>query len=190
MGRVCHEQGINNFCRELGITRNDGTVHLHKLAFHVRAALDPVSPRCLAVLQPLRLTLINLPASHLEHVTGKVGAMSSLAGSSPAPGMSQVPASVLPGPESGAGSPSDALLIRPASCKSLWCSPAAMSAGWQCLRCTLPSAALPDSLSFLPLVGRCVCHDFFIVQDKSDCVGGIACGRSSQGAATRPTSCP
>ena len=66
-------QSINNFCRELGITRSDSTVHLHKLDFHVRADLDAVSPRCLAVLQPLRLTLTNLPPGHLEHVPAKVG---------------------------------------------------------------------------------------------------------------------
>ena len=69
----CAAQGINNFCRELGITRSDSVVHLHKLDFHVRADLDAVSPRCLAVLRPLRLTLTNLPASFLEHVPAKVG---------------------------------------------------------------------------------------------------------------------
>ncbi|KAK9794917.1 hypothetical protein WJX73_006674 [Symbiochloris irregularis] len=65
-------EGINAFCRELGITRSDSIVHLHKLDFHVRAHLDAVSPRCLAVLHPLRLVLTNLAPDYLHHVHGKV----------------------------------------------------------------------------------------------------------------------
>ena len=67
-------QAINNFCRELGITRSDSMVHLHKLDFHVRADLDVGSPRCLAVLDPLRLTLANLPDDFFQNVSGKVQA--------------------------------------------------------------------------------------------------------------------
>ena len=57
----------------MGITRSDSMVHLHKLDFHVRADLDAVSPRCLAVLHPLRLTLTNLAPDFHEHVPAKVG---------------------------------------------------------------------------------------------------------------------
>lgn len=47
-------------------------MHLHKLDFHVRAELDAASPRCLAVLHPLRLTLTNLAPSHHTYVSAKV----------------------------------------------------------------------------------------------------------------------
>lgn len=33
-------QAINNFCREIGVTRSEGEVHLHKLDHHIRADLD------------------------------------------------------------------------------------------------------------------------------------------------------
>lgn len=53
-------QAINKFCRELGITRSDAAIHMHKLEYHVRAELDTYSPRALAVLRPLRVVLTNL----------------------------------------------------------------------------------------------------------------------------------
>lgn len=74
---LCALQGINSFCRELGITRSDSVVHLHKLDFHVRAHLDTASPRCLAVLHPLRLILSNLPEDFLQHLPGRVSSHSS-----------------------------------------------------------------------------------------------------------------
>ena len=64
-------QGINNFCREIGITRTGGELPLHILDFHVRAHLHFTSPRTLAVLHPLRLVITNLPEDHLEMVDAK-----------------------------------------------------------------------------------------------------------------------
>ena len=69
-------QALNNFCREGGITRNDATAHLHKLDHHVRLDLDACSPRCLAVLEPLRLVLANLPPDHHILVQGRVKLLS------------------------------------------------------------------------------------------------------------------
>ena len=80
---ICHEgltfdcllgvlQGINNFCREIGITRTGGELPLHILDFHVRADLHLTSPRTLAVLRPLKLVIINLPEDHYEMVDAKV----------------------------------------------------------------------------------------------------------------------
>ena len=48
-------QGINLLCQELGITRSENEIPLHKLFHHVRAHLDESSPRALAVLRPLKL---------------------------------------------------------------------------------------------------------------------------------------
>lgn len=46
---------INNFCREIGITRNENIIPMHKLEHHIRAELDASSPRALAVLRPLKV---------------------------------------------------------------------------------------------------------------------------------------
>ena len=65
-------QAINSFCRELGITRAESAVHLHKLDYHIRLDLDASSPRCLAVLRPLRVVLINLLEDHHTMYAAKV----------------------------------------------------------------------------------------------------------------------
>lgn len=65
-------QAINNFCKELGITRSDADIHLHKLEHHVRAELEVSSPRTLAVLKPLLVVLTNLPSDYHEIVKAKV----------------------------------------------------------------------------------------------------------------------
>ena len=46
---------INNFCREIGITRNENVIPMHKLEHHMRTDLDVTSPRTLAVLRPLKV---------------------------------------------------------------------------------------------------------------------------------------
>lgn len=73
-------QGINNFCREIGITRTGGELPLHILDFHVRGDLHLTSPRTLAVLHPLRVVITNLPEDHYEMVDAKA----SLQGTRPA----------------------------------------------------------------------------------------------------------
>lgn len=65
-------QSVNNFCREVGVTRSEGEVHLHKLDHHIRLELDASSRRALGVLRPLRVVITNLPDSHFEEVEAKV----------------------------------------------------------------------------------------------------------------------
>jgi glutaminyl-tRNA synthetase len=55
-------EGINLLCQEIGITRSDNEITLHKLFHHVRNHLDETSPRALAVLRPLKL--VRATASH------------------------------------------------------------------------------------------------------------------------------
>ena len=64
-------QGINNFCREIGITRTGGELPLHILDYHVRADLHLTSARTLAVLHPLKVVITNLPEDHYEMVDAK-----------------------------------------------------------------------------------------------------------------------
>lgn len=49
-----------SFCRDVGITRSDGGEVKHQLLdHHIRADVDPLSKRCLAVLRPLKLVITN-----------------------------------------------------------------------------------------------------------------------------------
>lgn len=68
----CITQAIKNLCREVGITRNDTEIPLHKLDHHIRADLDGTSERVLAVLRPLKLVLTNLPEDYSHTVEAKV----------------------------------------------------------------------------------------------------------------------
>lgn len=52
---------INNFCRDIGVTRNDNTIDNHRLEHHCREDLDGSARRAFAVLRPLKVTLINVP---------------------------------------------------------------------------------------------------------------------------------
>ena len=63
---------------ELGITRSDAAIHMHKLEHHVRAELDETSPRALAVLRPLTVTLTNLSEADAIPVDAEVGTFPSL----------------------------------------------------------------------------------------------------------------
>lgn len=60
--------GINSFCRELGVTRNESGVPMHRLEFHIRTDLEKIAPRRMAVLDPLRVVITNMPADKVEHV--------------------------------------------------------------------------------------------------------------------------
>ncbi|KXZ51794.1 hypothetical protein GPECTOR_11g237 [Gonium pectorale] len=62
---------VNAFCRDIGITRNENLVPLHRLEHHVRAELDATSPRALAVLRPLKVVITNMPEGHFEEVEAK-----------------------------------------------------------------------------------------------------------------------
>lgn len=59
-------------CREIGITRNETEIPLHKLDYHIRADLDTAAERVLAVLKPLKLVLTNLPEDYSHTVEAKV----------------------------------------------------------------------------------------------------------------------
>ncbi|KAG2491132.1 hypothetical protein HYH03_010575 [Edaphochlamys debaryana] len=62
---------VNAFCRDIGITRNENIIALHRLEHHVRAELDATSPRALAVLRPLKVVITNMPEAHFEEVEAK-----------------------------------------------------------------------------------------------------------------------
>eukprot|EP00163_Fabomonas_tropica_P032720 TRINITY_DN832_c2_g1_i2.p1 TRINITY_DN832_c2_g1~~TRINITY_DN832_c2_g1_i2.p1 ORF type:complete len:672 (+),score=249.33 TRINITY_DN832_c2_g1_i2:504-2519(+) len=53
---------INNFVRAIGISRNENLIRMQNLEHHVRVDLDEKANRVLAVLDPLKITLTDMPA--------------------------------------------------------------------------------------------------------------------------------
>lgn len=71
-------QAINNFCRELGVTRTENLqVAYHKLEHYIRQDLDSSCPRALAVLDPLRVVLTNCADDFHEDQYARVSSTGS-----------------------------------------------------------------------------------------------------------------
>uniref|UniRef100_A0A3B1IRP8 glutamine--tRNA ligase n=1 Tax=Astyanax mexicanus TaxID=7994 RepID=A0A3B1IRP8_ASTMX len=56
-------QAINNFCARVGVTVAQTTMEPHLLEACVREVLNDTAPRIMAVLEPLKVTITNLPAN-------------------------------------------------------------------------------------------------------------------------------
>ena len=52
---------LRDFCRRIGITKSENNVELALLESCVREALEPAAPRAMAVLDPVKLVITNLP---------------------------------------------------------------------------------------------------------------------------------
>ncbi|CAK0743004.1 hypothetical protein CVIRNUC_001436 [Coccomyxa viridis] len=83
--RGARPQAIKNMCREIGITRNETEIPLHKLDYHIRADLDTAAERVLAVLKPLKLVLTNLPEDYSHTVEAKLFPSNPDSGTYPVP---------------------------------------------------------------------------------------------------------
>ena len=57
---------IRLFCDRIGVTKADTWIEYPQLEQALRDTLDPVAPRAVAVLTPLRLELVNWPADRAE----------------------------------------------------------------------------------------------------------------------------
>ncbi|XP_068599707.1 glutamine--tRNA ligase-like [Brachionichthys hirsutus] len=56
-------EAINNFCARVGVTVSQTTTEPHLLDACVRDVLNDTAPRVMAVLEPLKITITNLPES-------------------------------------------------------------------------------------------------------------------------------
>jgi len=56
-------EAIRDFCRRIGITKSDNNVELALLESCVREALEPIAPRAMAVLDPVKVVITNVPES-------------------------------------------------------------------------------------------------------------------------------
>ncbi|KAK2899068.1 hypothetical protein Q8A67_010486 [Cirrhinus molitorella] len=61
-------QAINNFCARVGVTVAQTTMEPHLLEACVREVLNDTAPRAMAVLQPLKITITNLPTNAQKEV--------------------------------------------------------------------------------------------------------------------------
>ncbi|KAI8903691.1 hypothetical protein DFJ77DRAFT_481447 [Powellomyces hirtus] len=62
-------EAVNAFVRDLGVTTANSTIHPDRLENVVREHLNDVAPRLMVVVEPLKVTLVNLPSDYLEEVT-------------------------------------------------------------------------------------------------------------------------
>lgn len=70
-------EGLRDFCTRVGVSKNDGVVDVGLLEFCIRQSLENTAPRAMAVLNPLKVTLTNLPQalnlSHARHPNVDMG---------------------------------------------------------------------------------------------------------------------
>jgi len=59
-------ESIREFCRLIGITKKDNVIEMGVLENSVREDLDKRAPRAMAVLRPLKVTLINWPEGEVQ----------------------------------------------------------------------------------------------------------------------------
>ncbi|XP_019746738.1 glutamine--tRNA ligase [Hippocampus comes] len=61
-------EAINNFCARVGVTVSQTTTEPHLLEACVRDVLNETAPRAMAVLEPLKITIVNLPEDSKSEV--------------------------------------------------------------------------------------------------------------------------
>ncbi|MFH0726296.1 MAG: glutamine--tRNA ligase/YqeY domain fusion protein [Pseudomonadota bacterium] len=61
---------IRNFCERIGVARRDSVVDVALLEHAIREDLNQHAPRVLAVLNPLRVVIVNYPDDLVEELTG------------------------------------------------------------------------------------------------------------------------
>jgi len=59
---------IRNFCEQIGVGRSDSWIDVSILEESVRADLNDLAPRAMAVLRPVKLVIENYPAGHSEEL--------------------------------------------------------------------------------------------------------------------------
>jgi glutaminyl-tRNA synthetase len=62
-------EAIRHFCERIGVARADSTVDIGLMEFCLREDLNKHAPRAMAVLRPLKVTLMNYPEDRMEELT-------------------------------------------------------------------------------------------------------------------------
>lgn len=70
-------EGLKDFCKRVGVSKTDGIVDVAMLEFCIRQSLENTASRGMAVLDPLKVTLTNLPndmdLTHARHPNVDMG---------------------------------------------------------------------------------------------------------------------
>ncbi|KAJ3110440.1 hypothetical protein HDU96_006616 [Phlyctochytrium bullatum] len=61
-------EAISAFCREIGVTTANTVIPVERLENYVRDHLNEIAPRIMALLEPVKVTITNLPDNHLEYI--------------------------------------------------------------------------------------------------------------------------
>ena len=61
-------RALRNFCREVGVSKANSTVDIAMLEHEVRADLNEMAMRVMAVLKPLKVVLTNYPEGEVEYM--------------------------------------------------------------------------------------------------------------------------
>ncbi len=64
-------ESIRNFVETIGIAKRDNLIDVSLLEFHVREDLNKITPRVMAVLDPLKLVITNYPEGKTEWLTAE-----------------------------------------------------------------------------------------------------------------------
>ncbi|MGB4501092.1 MAG: glutamine--tRNA ligase/YqeY domain fusion protein [Natronincolaceae bacterium] len=59
-------KAIRNFCREIGVAKNQSIVDEQMLEYFIRADLNETAPRTMAILRPLKVIITNYPEGQVE----------------------------------------------------------------------------------------------------------------------------
>ncbi|MCP4500272.1 MAG: glutamine--tRNA ligase/YqeY domain fusion protein [Deltaproteobacteria bacterium] len=64
-------KSVRNFIASVGVSRNDGIIDMSKLEAAVRDDLNEITPRYMAVMDPLKVVITNYPDDQEEELVGK-----------------------------------------------------------------------------------------------------------------------
>jgi len=62
-------EAVREFCKRIGVTKQDNTVEMSALESCIREDLNERAPRAMAVLDPIRVVIENLPEGYAEDIT-------------------------------------------------------------------------------------------------------------------------
>ncbi|MEY4294805.1 MAG: hypothetical protein RLY82_493, partial [Pseudomonadota bacterium] len=65
-------EALQLFCERIGVTKADSWIDYSTLEGCLRETLDAAAPRAMAVLDPIKLTITNFPAGHVEPCSAPV----------------------------------------------------------------------------------------------------------------------
>jgi len=78
-------ESIRNFAETIGIAKRENLVDVSLLEFHIREHLNKLTPRVMAVLNPVKVVITNLPEDHSEWLQAENNPGDETAGSREVP---------------------------------------------------------------------------------------------------------